>query len=50
VVSSSCVSVLLCGCEIGPAKLREGHRGGDSSQGGEKEIVQEENSAGNNHN
>ena len=50
VVSFSCVSVLLCGCEIGPVQVKEGRRGGDSSQGGEKEIVQEEDTAGDNHN
>ena len=32
-------SVLLCVCEFGPAQLREVRRGGDSSQGDEKEIV-----------
>jgi len=35
-----CVSVILCGCEIGSLQLREARRGGHSSQGGEKEIVQ----------
>jgi len=50
VVSSSCVSVRLCGCEIGPVQVKEGRRGEDSSQGGEKEIVQEEDTAGDNHN
>ena len=49
-VSFSCISILLCVCENGPVQLREERRGEDSSQGGEKEIVQEEDTAGNNHN